>query len=81
MPAVRRCATTAAGLAALALAACGGGGGGAGEAGDAGAAAGPQVALTLQRAFARLPAFSAPVALLQAPNDASRSLALVALQS
>ena len=58
-------------LAAIAaLAACGGGGGvGTGAPPFAGA---PQVALSVQRVFAGLPAFAQPVALLQAPNDPSR---------
>ena len=69
MPRFERWAKAAAALAALALAACSGGGGGEGGSTAAGPA---QAALTVQRVFPGLPAFSAPVALLQAPNDASR---------
>ena len=70
MPHFERWAVAAAPLAAVALAACGGGGGG-GESVSP-AAGPPQAALTVQRVFSGLPAFSAPVALLQAPGDASR---------
>ena len=65
-----RCAAAAA---ALVLAACGGGDVGVTVGVGAGAPdSPPQVALRLQRVFESLPAFSAPVALLQAPGDASR---------
>ena len=61
-------------MAALLAFACGGGGDGASSSGDVLGPPSPvsQVALRLEPAFAGLPPFSAPVALLQAPGNASR---------
>lgn len=52
------------------LALLGGCGGGADEGNDAGS--GVAVRVSLQRVFTSLPAFSSPVAMLQAPNDGTR---------
>jgi glucose/arabinose dehydrogenase len=67
MPRLRRWTRIAAALALLGAAGCPGGGGGGGDMPPGP----PQVQLSVERVFPAL-TFSAPVAMLQAPNDTSR---------
>src|ERR1051325_6017626 len=68
MPRLRRWTRIAAALALLGAAGCPGGGGGGGGDTPPGP---PQVQLSIEQVFPAL-SFSAPVAMLQAPNDTSR---------